>query len=53
MHVCDVDDLILNSIGVVTEYLLFAIVRKIKFVDRLIGQIAYGKNLKYQTKDTI
>lgn len=42
-HVCDIDDLILNSIGVLAGYGIIMILNKISFTNRIINSIVYKK----------
>ncbi len=40
-HVCDIDDLILNSIGTVIGYVIIIILNRISITDRLIKSMVY------------
>lgn len=42
-HVCDIDDLILNTIGVIIGYLAYAAINKISITSKLFKRVIYEK----------
>ena len=45
-RVCDIDDFILNSIGVIIGYLLYVLISKISVTDKLFKRLVYKEKMQ-------
>ena len=45
-HVCDIDDFILNSIGVIIGYLLYVLISRISVTDKLFKRLVYKEKMQ-------
>lgn len=46
-HVCDIDDFILNSIGVIIGYLLYVLISRISVTDKLFKRLVYKEKMQW------